>query len=146
MTPFRCADCGGRVRMGPPAPGTMRVYGHGVEVPYPAGVDIPRCELCGETWMGPEDSARVDAAIAAALERGVGMRAALLAEWAAAPRPEGVNEAIAALKDDDPLIHARFFLSGHNRLGGARPIDCLARGEVAAVLQAARNYREHGAQ
>jgi hypothetical protein len=59
--PFRCGECGYKVYM-TSAKGETRVIRPGVEVPIPADIMIPKCEYCGETWYGPEDSARVDAA------------------------------------------------------------------------------------
>jgi len=46
-----------------PAAGTMRIIRPGEERPIPGHVLIPRCEGCCETYMGPDDEERVDAAI-----------------------------------------------------------------------------------
>jgi hypothetical protein len=57
----------------------------------------------------------------------------------------GLEEVLAALHDHDPWAQARFFVTGNTRLGGKRPLDRLRRGEVEAVLRAARMFDEHGA-
>jgi hypothetical protein len=56
----------------------------------------------------------------------------------------GVVEVLAALRDHDPWAQARFFVTGSTRLGGKRPLDRLRRGDVEAVLRAARAFGEHG--
>jgi hypothetical protein len=62
---FPCAECGGAVRMLPPA-GELREFRWGIRVPIPEDVLIPKCEQCGETYFSEEDSARVDAAVRSA--------------------------------------------------------------------------------
>ena len=42
----------------------------------------------------------------------------------------------------DDFGRMSFFLSNHGFLGGKRPLDCLRRGEVTKVLQAASGYVE----
>ena len=58
---------------------------------------------------------------------------------------EGVEETLQVLNAGsrlDDFGRMLFFLSNHAFLGGKRPIDCLRKGGVAKVLQAARGYVE----
>jgi hypothetical protein len=57
----------------------------------------------------------------------------------------GLEEVVASLNVHDPWMQAAFFLSGDPRLEGARPLDELRKGNVAAVMRAASGYGEHGA-
>jgi hypothetical protein len=57
----------------------------------------------------------------------------------------GLREVLAALKGASPWSVAAFFLSRSVRLGSRRPLDVLRRGDVTAVVGAARAYGEHGA-
>ncbi len=57
----------------------------------------------------------------------------------------GFPAVLEALAVHDPWMQARFFLNGNPRLDGARPLEELRRGNVAAVLTAAETYGEHGA-
>jgi hypothetical protein len=57
----------------------------------------------------------------------------------------GLREVLAALRGASPWAMAAFFLSRNARLGARRPLDVLRRGEVEAVVKAARAYGEHGA-
>ena len=52
---------------------------------------------------------------------------------------------IRALKGVSPWSVVAFFLSRNARLGSRRPLDMLRRGDVTAVVGAARAYGEHGA-
>jgi transcriptional regulator with XRE-family HTH domain len=58
---------------------------------------------------------------------------------------DGIEETLKVLDDDD-LINdwgrMVFFLSNIGFLGGSRPLDCLRRGELSKVLQAAEGYVE----
>lgn len=49
--------------------GRMRHFKRGVVRPIPNNVQIPICDACGETFMGPEDSTRVDTALRDAFRR-----------------------------------------------------------------------------
>src|SRR5437773_2334389 len=52
----------------------------------------------------------------------------------------------AALFAAPALAQQRFFLSGNHRLAeSARPLDALRRGEVGAVVEAARAFGQQGA-
>jgi transcriptional regulator with XRE-family HTH domain len=42
------------------APGRTRMFRAGVQMEIPADIPIPTCAKCGETYLGPEDSARID--------------------------------------------------------------------------------------
>ena len=58
---------------------------------------------------------------------------------------DGIVETLQVLNTGnrlDDLGRLLFFLSNHGLLGGKRPIDCLRKGEVAKVLQAAQGYVE----
>jgi hypothetical protein len=58
---------------------------------------------------------------------------------------QGIEEALQALNAGnrlDDFGRLLFFLSNHGLLGGKRPIDCLRKGEVTKVLQAAQGYVE----
>jgi hypothetical protein len=58
----------------------------------------------------------------------------------------GVVDVLAELGDHDAWSRARFFVTGNDRLGGARPLDFLLRGKkLEPVLRAARSFGEHGA-
>ena len=48
-----------------PAKGEVREFRRGIRVPVPERVLLPRCDGCGETYLGEEDDARVDAAVRA---------------------------------------------------------------------------------
>jgi hypothetical protein len=62
--PFPCPECGGTVRMVPPAGETWE-FRRGLPVRIPGSVRIPRCDRCGESYLGPADEARVQAAVRA---------------------------------------------------------------------------------
>lgn len=62
---FTCAECGGTVRMLPGA-GEKREFRRDVVVRVPSSVKLPKCDGCGELYLAPEDSARIDAALEAA--------------------------------------------------------------------------------
>lgn len=58
---------------------------------------------------------------------------------------EGIEETLQVLNAAnrlDDFGRLLFFLSSHGLLGGKRPIDCLRKGEVSRVLQAAQGYVE----
>ncbi len=81
---FPCVECGGSVRMASAEGLTWQLCkpSEGPPVPIPAHVLVPRCDRCGDAWYGPEDSARVDAALR---EAGHGAPFVdLRAEWEAA--------------------------------------------------------------
>jgi hypothetical protein len=58
--PPPCAECGGTIRL-VSAKGDWREFRRGVRVRIPDDVLVPRCEGCGETYLGEDDSARLDA-------------------------------------------------------------------------------------
>jgi transcriptional regulator with XRE-family HTH domain len=58
--PFPCAECGSTVRPAS-ARGEWREFRRGVRVHIPDDVLVPRCEGCGEMYLGEDDSARLDA-------------------------------------------------------------------------------------
>ncbi len=57
----------------------------------------------------------------------------------------GFAEVLTRLADHDSWMQARFFVNTNLRLGDARPLDEIRRGNVEAVLRAAEEYGEHGA-
>lgn len=59
-TMFRCAECGGGVRLAS-GEGRMREYLAGVRLPIPDDFLLPTCSACGETYESPEISSRLDA-------------------------------------------------------------------------------------
>jgi transcriptional regulator with XRE-family HTH domain len=56
------------------AEGQTRHFRRGVERPIPADVFVPICDQCAEVFMSPADSARVDAALRAALRKEQALR------------------------------------------------------------------------
>jgi hypothetical protein len=61
-------------------------------------------------------------------------------EWKSVP---GIKQIKQIFKN--PWMAASFLLSPNDWLGGKTPLDCLKRGDEAAVLNAASSYGEHGA-
>lgn len=58
----------------------------------------------------------------------------------------GLEDVLAALEPDSPLMHIQFFLSGNYALEGKRPLDLLRRGQrLKDVLRAAKVLDTHGA-
>ena len=57
----------------------------------------------------------------------------------------GLAEVLAALSSHDAWMQFSFFVNPNDRLGGASPLDCMRRGETERVVQAARQFGEHGA-
>ena len=57
----------------------------------------------------------------------------------------GLDAVLAAMQVRDPWMQAAFFLSGDPRLAGDTPLSRLRRGDVDAVVLAARGYGQHGA-
>lgn len=60
---FHCV-CGGTVRM-MSAAGEHRQIRRGVHLEIPASIKVPKCDACGDSYLGPEDAARVDTAVRA---------------------------------------------------------------------------------
>ena len=59
---------------------------------------------------------------------------------------DGLADVLAAFPDDvDSWMRLAFLVTGNDALEGQRPLDLLRRGEVEAVVRAARIYGEHGA-
>jgi len=58
----------------------------------------------------------------------------------------GLRDVLHALPDQDSWGKAIFLLGGEPSLEGARPLDCLRRGELDSVLVAARQFGEQGAR
>lgn len=59
---------------------------------------------------------------------------------------DGLAEVLSAFAEDvDPWMRLAFLVTGNHALGGEQPLDMLRRGEVEAVVRAARIYGEHGA-
>lgn len=66
MTEFenhRCPVCGNGTVAMRSAEGQTRHFRRGVRRPIPSSILLPKCDACGEVFMGPEDSERVDAAL-----------------------------------------------------------------------------------
>lgn len=58
----------------------------------------------------------------------------------------GLTEVLSAFAEDvDPWMRLAFLVTGNDVLEGKQPLDLLRRGEVEAVVRAARIYGEHGA-
>lgn len=72
MTEFReycCPVCGlGTVSMAA-VPGMVRHFRRGVVREIPRDVLVPRCDRCGEVFLAPEDSERIDQALTRALRK-----------------------------------------------------------------------------
>jgi transcriptional regulator with XRE-family HTH domain len=56
----RCSECGGKVQL-LAKPGRTREYRRGVVLPIPDDFETPICTSCGEEFMIPEVSERLDA-------------------------------------------------------------------------------------
>jgi hypothetical protein len=57
----------------------------------------------------------------------------------------GLKEVLLVLSDHDEWMQNVFFISANTRLGGRRPLDLLREGAVPEVLDAAREFGQHGA-
>ncbi len=57
---------------------------------------------------------------------------------------QGLEEVLKELKAVDPWMQMVFFTNPHERLDGKTPIECLQKGLVKEVLQAASGYGEQG--
>lgn len=77
----------------------------------------------------------------------LGRRGYLYPAWQFSDRGvlDGLPQVLAELKRHPALAQARFFLAGNPRLERHRPLDGLRRGDVDAVLRAARAFGEQGA-
>jgi hypothetical protein len=107
-------------------------------------------------WLAPEDVARLlhisRQAVEKRAQRGrlfalpLGARTVFPAfQFDAEGVINGVEEVLGAFDVADPWMRAQFMLTGDPRLGGERPIEALRRGEIGAVVAAARAYGSHGA-
>lgn len=56
----------------------------------------------------------------------------------------GLSAVLQSLQGIGPWMHAAFMLTGDDHLCGERPLDVLRRGDVEAVVMAAREYGEQG--
>jgi hypothetical protein len=52
---------------------------------------------------------------------------------------------LLALADHDEWMQNVFFINPNTRLEGRRPLDLLREGEIQEVLDAAREFGQHGA-
>jgi len=57
----------------------------------------------------------------------------------------GLEQVLLALADHDEWMQNVFFVNPNTRLGGRRPLDLLREGEKQEVLDAAREFGQHGA-
>jgi hypothetical protein len=57
----------------------------------------------------------------------------------------GLEQVLQALRDHDEWMQNVFFINPNTRLGGQRPLDLLREGEIQEVLDAAREFGQHGA-
>jgi len=57
----------------------------------------------------------------------------------------GLEEVLRELGDHDEWMQNVFFIDPNTRLNGRRPLDLLREGELQKVLDAAREYGQHGA-
>jgi len=56
-----------------------------------------------------------------------------------------LERVLAVLQDADAWTQLMFLLTGDLRLGGQAPLECLQRGDVEAVVEAAASYGNQGA-
>jgi hypothetical protein len=57
----------------------------------------------------------------------------------------GLEQALLSLANHDEWMQHVFFISPNTRLGGQRPLDLLREGALQEVLEAAREFGQHGA-
>jgi biotin operon repressor len=57
----------------------------------------------------------------------------------------GMERVLAALQDADAWTQLMFLMTGDLRLGGQTPLECLQRGDIEAVVEAAASYGNQGA-
>lgn len=57
----------------------------------------------------------------------------------------GLESVLAELHDQDPWMQTAFIVNSNTRLNGESPLKLLLRGDVEAVIEAAREYGKHGA-
>jgi len=57
----------------------------------------------------------------------------------------GLEQVLLALAGHDEWMQNVFFIDPNTRLGGSRPLDLLREGEIPEVLDAAREFGQHGA-
>jgi hypothetical protein len=57
----------------------------------------------------------------------------------------GLERVLLALTDHDEWMQNVFFINPNTRLSGRRPLDLLREGEIQEVLDAAREFGQHGA-
>jgi len=57
----------------------------------------------------------------------------------------GLEQVLLALANYDEWMQNVFFINPNTRLGGRRPLDLLREGEIQEVLDAAREFGQHGA-
>jgi hypothetical protein len=57
----------------------------------------------------------------------------------------GLEQVLAALRDQDPWMQLTFFVNRNDRLERRSPLEALRSGDLDDVLQAAHSYGEHGA-
>jgi len=58
----------------------------------------------------------------------------------------GLHEVLMALGEHDEWMQNVFFISPSSRLAGRRPLDHLRDGKLAEVLDAAKEFGQHGAE
>lgn len=58
---------------------------------------------------------------------------------------DGLGPTLRALPVEGPWMRLNFFLMRHAALGDRRPIDALAEGDTASVLEVAASFGEYGA-
>jgi hypothetical protein len=57
----------------------------------------------------------------------------------------GLQEVLSVLSEHDEWMQNSFFVSPNTRLGGSRPLDLLRDRRVAEVVEAAKDFGQHGA-
>lgn len=57
----------------------------------------------------------------------------------------GLEQVLLCLANHDEWMQNIFFINPNTRLGGRRPLDLLREGEIQEVLDAAREFGQHGA-
>lgn len=58
----------------------------------------------------------------------------------------GLHEILMALTEHDEWMQNVFFVTPNTRLAGHRPLEYLRDGKVAEVLEAAKEFGQHGAE
>jgi hypothetical protein len=58
----------------------------------------------------------------------------------------GLEDVLLALAEHDEWMQNVFFISPNTWLGGRRPLDLLREGKIQEVIDAAKEFGQHGAR